>query len=160
MKKLVTIVSAVMMLLMLAACAPTIDYSAEDVEQIEKGQKALGIIMDYAIQEYNAEAAKLEEGEEMPATWTLSVTDDKTYQTMTIEAGTSVEISLAEGKTITDYEAKDAVTNFELKGSVTGDFGGTEDETVSVEYYSTADELGPFKVNGKGYYPTFAFETL
>ena len=160
MKKLVTIVSAVMMLLMLAACAPTIDYSAEDMEQIEKGQGALSAILGYAGQEYLADVAELEKGEEMPSTWTLSLSEKKEYQGATIEAGTSVEFTLAEGKSIgsdgiDSYEG--LFTNLEVKGSVTGDFGGEEKETVSVVYYTTADEQGPFKVNGKGYFPTFAF---
>ena len=142
-----------MMLLMLAACAPTIDYSAEDMEQIGKGQKALSAILGYAYQEYSAEEEKLEEGKEMPSTWTLSLSEKKEYQGVTIEAGTSVEFTLADGKTISSPE----FTNLEVKGSVTGDFGGEEKETVSVVYYSTADEQGPFKVNGKGYSPLFAF---
>ena len=153
MKKLVTIVSAVMMLLMLAACAPTIDYSAEDVEQIRKGQAALSAIIEYAKQEYTDEKAELEEGEEMPSPWKLSLTAKADAGTYTIEAGTSVEFTLAEGKTIEDFMSGKAVTNLEVKGSVTGDFGGEEEETVSVVYYTTADEMGPFKVNGKGYSP-------
>ena len=155
MKKLVTIVSAVMMLLMLAACAPTIDYSAEDMEQINKGQSALGVIMEYAMQEYADEKAELEDGKEMPSTWKLSLTAKADVDTYAIEAGTSVEFTLAEGKTIEDIMSGKAVTNLEVKGSVTGDFGGEEEETVSVVYYTTADEKGPFKVNGKGYSPAF-----
>ena len=149
MKKLVTIVSAVMMLLMLAACAPTIDYSAEDMEQIELGNKALGVIVEYFGGEYQKKVTEATEaGEDAPTSFALTLDDDKKVDTATIKAGTSVEFAYGE----------DGLTNLEIKGSVTDKFGGTEDQTVSVEYYSSADEKGPFKVNGKGYFPTFAFD--
>ena len=145
MKKLVTIVSAVMMLLMLAACAPTYEYSAEDLEQIAKGNAVLAAVYSVAMDKYAEEEKALEEGEEMPAIWTFTLSEDKKVDDATVLKGAYVKL--------TD-------SDIIIKGKVTAKFDGENEETVSAEYYATVTkdsfEYGPFTVNGKGYLPTLA----
>ena len=150
MKKLVTIVSAVMMLLMLAACAPNTSLTAEDITALENGETAINMLITYALTDEDAE------------NFAYSMTADKD---VTVDGG-----KINKGSTASVTATQTAVKNtvgittgytytydVSVNGTVVID-GATDadDVTVEIEYsFNTADgSYGPLVINGKAYKPT------
>ena len=119
MKKLVTIVSAVMMLLMLAACAPSVSLDADTAATLEDGQTAISQLVSFAY------ANKDEDGN---ATADNDTVINTSY---TVVKGATTSISLP----------ADMTKDFELSVSVNGTVKwgeGTNAKEVAVEYSYTA----------------------
>lgn len=160
MKKLVTIVSAVMMLLMLAACAPSLNVSAEDAEQIALGNEAIAALEAYAKQE----KAKLNK-DDQPKGNNLALVAENDGK-VTVD---TVEYTIKAGSVYTYTENFDKNGNltskvYEIDGNVTWGSGDSA-EDVKVTFNGTlgkgvvpADgtDIYNFTVNGKGYYPALA----
>ena len=161
MKKLVTIVSAVMMLLMLAACAPSLTVSAEDAAQIELGNEALAALKAYAEQE----KAKLAE-KDRPEGNNLALVAEEDGK---VKVSTT-EYTIKAGAVYTLTENKDAndgvvSTTYSINGNVTwGSGDNAQDVTVTFDgtvmaggdYAVEGTDIYNFTVNGKGYYPALA----
>ena len=171
MKKLVTIVSAVMMLLMLAACAPSLTLDAEQSAAIEKANVAIGLI-----QEYDGDEVETKDGgKTFTAKEVIEVTNS-----LATAVDDVVSYSFAEGTTFTSTkeEANNTTTKtVSLSGTVTytvitkaavGEAKAeTETVTVTVEFSgetttTTGENEGStmkydyFKIDGVGFVPTFA----
>ena len=165
MKKLVTIVSAVMMLLMLAACAPTIDYSAEQMEEIADGNIALAVLRAYGISEYNKlDADEKVDGVSADITTEAEATYTATASDTLLENGE--KYTIAEGAVVSITSDDVAGTNSaKISGTVSW---GTGDDAKTVEVScegtygdeETDYKLGPFTVNGNAYYPTYALSGM
>ena len=157
MKKLVTIVSAVMMLLMLAACAPSANYTAEQYEEFTNGTLALTQIKAAAqevfTEKYND--AKADENMKLGSSFVYTFEEaTKVADTYTVAAGTKVEYKIATDTAgnCTSSTLSDVVS---VDGSVSWKVGtDTEETTFAVEYYNATTEdlynVG-FSVNGTDY---------
>ena len=184
MKKLVTIVSAVMMLLMLAACAPTLmSPDAEQQAAIDKANIAYGIIESY-VSQHSSDYVKsngdidftVDEDIEEP-TFTIPAVGSegapgyvaaKNYTDLTIKKGSAYTMTT----TGTDTETTVIVFDVELSWTQKDKVGDEMKDvvySVSVSYESTTSEvvsgenegdttykLGPFYIDGVAYEPTYA----
>ena len=129
MKKLVTIVSAVMMLLMLAACAPSLNVSAEDAEQIALGNEAIAALEAYAKQE----KAKLNK-DDQPKGNNLALVAENDGK-VTVD---TVEYTIKAGSVYTYTENLDKNV---------GHSEPTQAETVGKKSANTPRNLGSHEVN-------------
>ena len=172
MKKLVTIVSAVMMLLMLAACAPSLTLDADQAAAIGKANWAIKALQDYATSE----------GESKDGGYTFTAEEViEQENSLAASVGDFPSFSFAEGTTFTSTKETSNNTT-----TVTVSFSGTvtykvitkaavpgvsaaetETATVKVEFSgeetnTTGDNAGStmkydyFKIDGVGFVPTFA----
>ena len=172
MKKLVTIVSAVMMLLMLAACAPTLMIDAEQAAAIKDGNTAMAILAEYI----ESEVTKGTDG------YTLSAVEKDTIYTLssmfdpvkavdvTIGKGTEATISStssADNTTTTEISVNATVTWKEanpdkdaeektITKTTTVEFAYSSESTTTDGETTGSVSMGPFKVNGTAYEPALA----
>ena len=145
MKKLVTIVSAVMMLLMLAACS-NVTYTEEDLKNIGNGQAAYNALIEAAGEgktengvttiDYTAEADE-ENGVKKGSTYTATVTVSEDKKTTTTEESGKATVTIGEGTDAVNVE-------IDFSKSITATEGETEEDY-------TGSVSGYFKVNGKDY---------
>lgn len=172
MKKLVTIVSAVMMLLMLAACAPSLTLDADQAAAIEKANLAIMALQTYAA----TEGESKDGGYTFTAEDVIEVTNDSAEDVDEITS-----CSFAKGTTFTSTKETSNNTTtrtVSFSGTVTytvitkaavegGSAAETETATVKVEFSgettdTTGDNAGStmkydyFKIDGVGFVPTFA----
>ena len=163
MKKLVTIVSAVMMLLMLAACAPTYSENAEQAAAIEDATTAYNILAAYAQTLTDKTEFTLEEDADVSY---LNYTDvviksgatysDKTEGTDTKTRTVSFEATVswtvpAEYETV-DGKPSSIVKTPAVDKEVTVSFTGSKTVTTG-ENAGTSLKLGPWTINGVNYEP-------
>ena len=167
MKKLVTIVSAVMMLLMLAACVPSMTIDAEQAAAIDKG--------DAAISKLYAFAAALDTNKDDGIS--LDVKETITVDAKYLEDNASVVTIFAEDDVIAKgtkvtYEIETSTTDNSktITLSVDGSYTIDGEEPVSVVFDGTASydkdgkltsaDYNKFVVDGVGYEPTLAKTAL
>ena len=151
MKKLVTIVSAVMMLLMLAACAPSLTIDAAQAKSIALGNDAISKLNLYATSE-----GEVKDG---GVTFTAEEAIDCTDGITVIAANTTFTTSV-------DGDTAKLVVNGTVSSEY--DFDGPEGEgkaekyTVAVSFEGTmtttddgtAISYDHFTVDGEGFVPT------
>ena len=129
MKKLVTIVSAVMMLLMLAACAPSTSLDADTIKTLQNAAIATNSIIQWAA---DCESDERPESIIENGSWTVTAdADDKTtVSDYTIAKDTTVTT------TISDYVAADAekkaswTVTYTIEGTASWKDGA---DTITVE---------------------------
>ena len=157
MKKLVTIVSAVMMLLMLAACVPSMSIDAEQAAAIAAGSKAMNDLF--------ALAAELDTDDSNGVTLAATADDivvDAEYIKEHSDLSAYKDYTFKKGATVTYTSTKsgdNTVVVYQVKGTVV-DAKGTE---VSVDFDASATydkdqkvisaEYNKFIVDGVGYEP-------
>ena len=157
MKKLVTIVSAVMMLLMLAACVPSMSIDEEQAAAIEAGSEAMNALYALA-DELDTDASN---GVTLTATADDIVVNDE-YLKEHAGLSTYKDYTFKKGATVTYTSTKsgdNTVVAYQVKGTVV-DGDGTE---VSVDFDASATydkdqkliaaEYNKFIVDGVGYEP-------
>ena len=146
MKKLVTIVSAVMMLLMLAACAPSLSIDAAQMKSITLGEKAIGIISTYA----GTHGESKDGGVTFTAKEAIDVDDDtviaaNTTYTTSVDGDTA---KLVVDGTVTfklDYDKDETAEEYTVAVSFEGTMTTTDD--------GTAISYDHFTVDGEGFVP-------
>ena len=182
MKKLVTIVSAVMMLLMLAACAPTMmSPDAEQKAAIKKADLAATILEAY-IQTEGANEATSPDVD-------FSADEDIVVDSFEVKAATSgpdateayvvTDLTIKKGSTYsvktTGTDTKTTVTSVDVELSWTQEEENEDKETVEVSYsvsvsyegsYSvvttgdntgdTSFKCGPYYIDGTPFEPYYA----
>ena len=137
MKKLVTIVSAVMMLLMLAACAPNANYNAEQMKEYANGLEAIRAIQEAAKKAF-AKVFADSEDKQLGPTYEYVAEDDTEVEI----AG--VTYTVAKGSKITmDTDAKGSAFDLVDSANLTG--GNNVDGSVSWKIGDDA-EATTFKV--------------
>ena len=150
MKKLVTIVSAVMMLLMLAACVPSATADAEQLAAIKKGNAAITALQTYAEKKNTATGNNV----------TFSASDDITVSAADATAEKCpADTVIAKGASY-EYTETDTSRSLVLSATVT-----LEDTTTKVEFSGSSTfnadgemtelVLDYFKIDGVGYEPAF-----
>ena len=159
MKKLVTIVSAVMMLLMLAACAPTLTIDADQAAALEKARVAMALVDDYMTQEdvtasNGTTSFEVKENTEITSPTAANIDD------AVILAGSTYSVSEKDGKTETSINVK--LSWVEVTGdtrtSVEASVEYTGTTTTDAETGATTVQAGPFKIDGVAYEPAlYAF---
>ena len=154
MKKLVTIVSAVMMLLMLAACAPTLTIDADQAAALEKAKMAMSLVGDYMTQEKVTESNGTKSFEVKENTEIKNTTAED-IEGAVILAGSTYSISTKDGKTEQSINVKlswvavDGTTKTNVEASV--EYASTT--TKNTETGATTVQMGPFKIDGVAYEP-------
>ena len=166
MKKLVTIVSAVMMLLMLAACAPSVNYNAEQMEEIQNGETAVEAIKQAAQDAFNDVYDKAATDENMKIGSTYEYTAEEDTE-VTVEGA---KYTVAKGSKAVMTISTDSFGNADNKtlkgaesveGSVSWKVNADDAEATSfsvVAYYGEGS-IG-FAVNGHDYSDYFASTLL
>ena len=129
MKKLVTIVSAVMMLLMLAACAPSNSVDADMIAAFEKASGAITVLTAFAQTDEDADVTY---GENVNGTWTNTATADKKVLTATVKKDSTATFSYKN-----DATAKTITKTTSVNGTVVTKNSQNEDVSTKVEYAST-----------------------
>ena len=158
MKKLVTIVSAVMMLLMLAACAPTLTIDADQAAALEKARVAMALVDDYMSQEdvtASNGTTSFEVKENTEITPTAANIDDAV-----ILAGSTYSVSEKDGKKETSINVKLSWVEIteDTRTSVEASVEYTGTTTTDAETGATTVQAGPFKIDGVAYEPAlYAF---
>ncbi len=169
MKKLVTIVSAVMMLLMLAACAPGLSADKEQLASISKGNTALQILakvtgedvenkdggITYTLKE-DFEEESLQLDEEMTVT-NVTVSSGSTYKTAVTGTTTKTATVEADG-TVTWTEAAPTIEDPDKTETYTVDvtFKGTMTQTTTGDDAGMTLDLEYFTVDGVKYTETLS----
>ena len=162
MKKLVTIVSAVMMLLMLAACAPTSSINPEQQVAIDDANTAYAIISAYANTLSDKTEFSLDEDVDVttyPSLEDVVIKAGSTYSnkvdgttektaTITYEATVSwtVPAELESGTSIVKTPAVDKEVTVSFTGTATYD--SAEDGGMTLK-------LGPWTIDGVAYEPAY-----
>ena len=156
MKKLVTIVSAVMMLLMLAACAPSTSLDADTIKTLENAGTAIGYIEQWAALVESDERPVGDPSENLSWTVTADAEDTTTVSGVTIAKGTTVST------TVSDFVAADKETeaSWTLARAIEGTASwkdGTDTITVEIKVSYTV-KAGQYTydylyVDGKAYDP-------
>ena len=159
MKKLVTIVSAVMMLLMLAACAPNSKIDADTMAAFDKAETAIGYLVEFAQADEDAETPYVDENTE--GTWTNTAAADDTTTVDGVKIAKDSTATYSYTKAVS-ADKENGAKSISVNGTVTYKDAESNDVTVAVEYsYSvvlpyeegadTSVSAGPLVIDDKAY---------
>ncbi len=158
MKKLVTIVSAVMMLLMLAACSSGISFNADQIEEASNGQLAISAIKQ-AAQEAFTKKFNDAEDKHLGSTYEYTAPEDVEVTigsvTYTVVKGSKISCA-TEANAFGEVSTATLGAYTDVNGSVSWKVGDdAEATTFKVVYSNEVAKDGSYKmlytVNGNDY---------
>ena len=148
MKKLVTIVSAVMMLLMLAACAPSVSLDADTAAALEDGKTAILQLLSFAYTNKDKDGNATADKDTVVHTSYTVVKGATTSITVPADMEKDFEISASVNRTVKWGEGTNA-KEVAVEYSYTAAFAVSEDEEPAMASH-TVDTL---IINGENYDP-------